>query len=156
MNVVPLSLGKSARSPSITSLAPKWTYYAHAAKRSRRRPAHGIELIGLGTGAGTKTRILLRYLDSPVAYVPVDISKEQLMQSTAAFRRIFPALEILPVCADYLEPFELPTPLRPPLRKVVYFPGSTLGNLSPNQAHEFLEKITEMAGKTVGSLSASI
>ena len=104
-------------------------------------------MIGLGTGAGTKTKILLRYLDSPVAYVPVDISKEQLTQSTAAFSRIFPALEILPVCADYLEPFELPTPLRTPSRKVVYFPGSTLGNLSPKQAHVFLEKITEMAGE---------
>jgi dimethylhistidine N-methyltransferase len=105
----------------------------------------GIELIGLGTGAGTKTKILLRHLDSPVAYVPVDISKEQLTQSTDAFRHIFPALEILPVCADYLEPFDLPTALRTPSRKVVYFPGSTLGNLSPKQAHVFLEKIVEMA-----------
>jgi dimethylhistidine N-methyltransferase len=107
----------------------------------------GIELIGLGTGAGTKTKILLHHLDSPIAYVPVDISKEQLTQSTAAFSRIFPALEILPVCTDYLEPFELPSPLRTPTRKVVYFPGSTLGNLSPKQAHTFLEKITEMAGE---------
>jgi L-histidine Nalpha-methyltransferase len=107
----------------------------------------GIELIGLGTGAGTKTGILLRHLDCPVAYVSVDISKEQLTESTAAFRHIFPALEILPVCADYLEPFDLPTPLRTPARKVVYFPGSTLGNLSPKQAHEFLDKIAEMAGK---------
>lgn len=107
----------------------------------------GIELIGLGTGAGTKTKILLHHLDSPVAYVPVDISKEQLTQSTASFSRIFPALEILPVAADYLEPFDLPSPLRTPSRKVVYFPGSTLGNLSPTQARAFLEKIAEMAGE---------
>src|SRR5207248_4181140 len=64
-----------------------------------------IELIGLGTGAGTKTRILLENLDSPVAYIPVDISKEQLTQSTTAFSQTFPTLEILPVCTDYLRPF---------------------------------------------------
>ncbi|MGI9113644.1 MAG: L-histidine N(alpha)-methyltransferase [Chthoniobacterales bacterium] len=106
----------------------------------------GLELIGLGTGAGTKTRLLLDHLQSPVAYVPVDISKEQLAQSTAAFSRIFPSLEILLVSADYLEPFELPTPLRMPLRKAVYFPGSTIGNLEPKSARAFLGKIAAMAG----------
>src|SRR5712675_1287307 len=50
-----------------------------------RMAGAGIELIGLGTGAGTKTRILLEKLKSPVAYIPVDISREQLMQSTVAF-----------------------------------------------------------------------
>lgn len=112
----------------------------------------GIELIGLGTGAGTKTRILLEKLQEPVAYIPVDISKEQLMQSTAAFGRIFPSLEILPVCTDYLQPFELPIPLRVPSRKIVYFPGSTIGNLESAAALEFLEKITSMAGSGGGLL----
>ncbi|MBV9009028.1 MAG: L-histidine N(alpha)-methyltransferase [Verrucomicrobia bacterium] len=105
-----------------------------------------IELIGLGTGAGTKTRILLQHLDSPIAYVPVDISKEQLTQSTAEFSRLFPALEILPVSADYLNAFELPRPIRRAARRVVYFPGSTIGNLEPRNAREFLRKIAELAG----------
>jgi dimethylhistidine N-methyltransferase len=112
----------------------------------------GIELIGLGTGAGTKTRILLEKLEAPVAYIPVDISREQLMQSTVAFGQTFPALEILPVCTDYLQPFELPTPLRVPSRKIVYFPGSTIGNLESVAALEFLEKITAMAGSGGGLL----
>ena len=66
------------------------------------------ELIGLGTGAGTKTRILLEELEAPAVYIPIDISNKQLRQSTALFRRLFPGLEILPVSADYLEPFDLP------------------------------------------------
>ncbi len=111
-----------------------------------RTLGRGVELIGLGTGAGTKTRLLLDHLDSPVAYLPVDISKEQLAQSTAAFSRLFPSLEILPVCTDYLEPFDLPKPLREPTRKAVYFPGSTIGNLEPEVAYAFLEKIAGMAG----------
>ncbi|MEY2492304.1 MAG: hypothetical protein QOH24_1255 [Verrucomicrobiota bacterium] len=117
-----------------------------------RMAGTGIELIGLGTGAGTKTRILLEKLKAPVAYIPVDISKEQLMQSTVAFGRTFPALEILPVCTDYLQPFELPIPLRVPSRKIIYFPGSTIGNLEPAAALEFLEKITAMAGSAGGLL----
>src|SRR5438477_9026744 len=41
-----------------------------------------IALIGLGTGPGTKTRILLEKLQQPIAYIPVDISKDQLQKST--------------------------------------------------------------------------
>jgi dimethylhistidine N-methyltransferase len=87
-----------------------------------------IELIGLGTGAGTKTRILLEELNKPAAYLPIDISKEQLENSTARFRERFPELAILPICADYLEPFELPLPRPPSARSIIYFPGSTIGN----------------------------
>src|SRR5215468_8427919 len=41
-----------------------------------------VELIGLGTGAGTKTRILIEALNTPAVYVPVDISEKQLRKST--------------------------------------------------------------------------
>src|SRR5438874_7160838 len=106
----------------------------------------GIELIGLGTGAGTKTQILLQHLNAPVVYVPVDISREQLTQSSIAFRKRFPGLEVLPVCADYLQPFDLPRRNRKPTRTVVYFPGSTIGNLGPDDAADFLVKIASIAG----------
>jgi dimethylhistidine N-methyltransferase len=102
----------------------------------------GIELIGLGTGAGTKTRILLEKLRDPAVYVPVDISSEQLAQSTALFRQLFPKLEILPICADYLQPFRLPSPEHI-ARKVVYFPGSTIGNFDPHTALLFLRRIAK-------------
>ena len=73
-----------------------------------------IELIGLGTGAGTKTRILIEALEKPAVYIPVDISEKQLRKSAALFRKIFPNLEILPVCADYLQPVVLPSPRHKP------------------------------------------
>lgn len=112
----------------------------------------GIELIGLGTGAGTKTRLLLDELFAPIAYVPVDISKEQLLQSSAQFRKLFPDLEVLPVCADYLQPVTLPTPKRTPARKVVYFPGSTIGNFEPDIALDFLHRIRRVADDKGGLL----
>ena len=81
----------------------------------------GIELIGLGTGAGTKAGILLEELQEPVVYLPIDISQEQLQNSCTRFRERFPGLEVMPVCADYLEPFELPLPRKPSVRSVIYF-----------------------------------
>src|SRR5215813_14760344 len=81
-----------------------------------------IELIGLGTGAGTKTRILIEALEKPAAYIPVDISEKQLRKSAALFCKIFPNLEILPVCADYLQPVVIPSPRHKAARNVVYFP----------------------------------
>jgi dimethylhistidine N-methyltransferase len=111
-----------------------------------------IELIGLGTGAGTKTRILIEALDKPAVYMPVDISEKQLYESAAMFRQIFPDLEVLPVCADYLQPVVLPTPRRSASHKVVYFPGSTLGNFEPNEAADFLRRIARLCGDGGGLL----
>jgi dimethylhistidine N-methyltransferase len=111
-----------------------------------------VELIGLGTGAGTKTRILIKALEKPAAYIPVDISEKQLRKSTAFFQKIFPKLEILPVCADYLQPVVLPSPRHKPARNVVYFPGSTIGNFEPNEALEFLRRIANVSGRGGGLL----
>ena len=111
-----------------------------------------VELIGLGTGAGTKTRILLEELHNPAVYVSIDISKEQLEKSSARFREMFPTLQVLPVCVDYLEPFELPLPRRLSSRSVIYFPGSTIGNFEPEIASEFLARLVDLAGDGGGLL----
>jgi len=103
-----------------------------------------IELIGLGTGAGTKTRILMEALENPAVYIPVDISEKQLRKSAALFRKTFRHLEILPVCADYLQPVSLPSPSRKPARNIVYFPGSTIGNFEPDEAVQFLRRIANV------------
>src|SRR5207245_1926841 len=89
-----------------------------------------LELIGLGTGAGTKTRILIEALETPAVYIPVDISEKQLHESTANFRKIFPDLDVLPVCAAYLPPVVRPSPHPEPARTVVYVAGSSCGELS--------------------------
>jgi dimethylhistidine N-methyltransferase len=103
-----------------------------------------ISLIGLGTGSGTKTRILIEALEKPAVYIPVDISQKQLRKSAALFRKIFPDLEILPVCADYLQPVVLPATRHQVARNVVYFPGSTIGNFEPDEATQFLCRIAKV------------
>jgi len=111
-----------------------------------------IQLIGLGTGAGTKTRILIEALTNPAVYVPVDISETQLRESTALFWKIFPELEILPVCADYLQPVVLPQARRKAARNIVYFPGSTIGNFGPDEAIEFLRRAANVCRENGGLL----
>jgi dimethylhistidine N-methyltransferase len=111
-----------------------------------------IELIGLGTGAGTKTRILIEGLENPAVYVPIDISEKQLRKSSMRFQKIFPNLEILPVCADYLQPVVLPAPRHKAARNVVYFPGSTIGNFEPDEALQFLQRIANVCGRGGGLL----
>ncbi len=108
------------------------------------------ELVGFGTGAGVKTRLLLGHLRNLIAYVPVDISKQHLTESAEALSREMPELEILPVCADYLQPIELPTPSRTPAHIAVYFPGSTIGNLRPETAQHFLTRVARLCGKSGG------
>ncbi|MDQ6808922.1 MAG: L-histidine N(alpha)-methyltransferase [Verrucomicrobiota bacterium] len=108
------------------------------------------ELVGFGTGAGVKTRMLLERLRNPIAYVPVDISKERLTDSANALSRAMPALEVLPVCADYLQPIRLPTPSRQPDHIAVFFPGSTIGNFEPALARDFLRRICQLCGRSGG------
>ncbi len=123
-------------------------------RRHAREMAESIganaELVGFGTGAGIKTRMLLEQLESPVAYVPVDISRERLIESANALAAAMPSLEVLPVCADYLQPLRLPTPRRSPDHIAVYFPGSTIGNFEPAEAQRFLARICRLCGRSGG------
>jgi dimethylhistidine N-methyltransferase len=111
-----------------------------------------VELIGLGTGSGTKTRVLIEALENPAIYIPVDISEKQLHESTALFQTIFPALEIQSVCADYLQSVVLPLPRHKALRNIVYFPGSTIGNFEPDEAVEFLRRVANVCHPAGGLL----
>jgi dimethylhistidine N-methyltransferase len=108
------------------------------------------ELVGFGTGAGVKTRMLLEQLENPIAYVPVDISKQRLIDSAEQLQVAMPQLEILPVCGDYLQQLRLPTPRRKPDHVAVYFPGSTIGNLEPESAREFLQEVCALSGRSGG------
>ena len=103
-------------------------------------------LIEFGSGSSLKTRILLAHLDKLAAYVPVDISEEQLRASATELRADFPDLEVLPVVADFTRPFDLPSPTVMPLKNLVYFPGSTIGNFTNEAALSLLEVMHQEAG----------
>jgi dimethylhistidine N-methyltransferase len=103
-------------------------------------------LIEFGSGSSLKTRILLDGLDRLAAYVPVDISREYLMTAAESLAADYPDIEVWPVLADFTQPFKLPNPSVMPLRNIVYFPGSTIGNFSPEKAHSLLTVMHEESG----------
>lgn len=104
------------------------------------------QLIEYGSGSGMKTEILLANLERPAAYVPIEISRDHLERSARHLARHFPALEVLPVCADYTAEYEIPLPTRPAARRAVYFPGSTIGNFDRPLALPFLRNIARVCG----------
>ncbi len=104
-------------------------------------------LIEYGSGSSLKTRVLLEHLNDPAVYVPVDISEEHLLASARQIRSEFPDLEVLPVVADFTKRFQLPDPTVMPLRNIVYFPGSTIGNFPRSAASELLDVIYHEAGE---------
>lgn len=105
-----------------------------------------VELVEYGSGSGVKTRLLLEHLQRPVAYVPVEISRSALMASVERLGAALPAVQMLPVCADFTRPVALPRPARPARRSVIYFPGSTIGNFEPRDAVTLLRQMREEAG----------
>ena len=103
-------------------------------------------LIEFGSGTSLKTRLLLDQLEHPLAYVPVDISREHLFTAAGALAKDYPNLHIVPVCADFTQNFELPQFIQAAQRRVIYFPGSTLGNFERSQAHALLVRMRKLAG----------
>lgn len=112
----------------------------------------GVMLIEYGSGSSVKTRILLDHLLEVDAYVPVDISRDHLQQTSRNLARSYPELEVLPVCADFTTEFDLPIPHNEPTHCAVYFPGSTIGNFAPREAERMLLQIATLCGTGGGLL----
>lgn len=104
-------------------------------------------LIEFGSGSSLKTRVLLEHMNDLAVYVPVDISEDHLLDSAQRIRAEFPGLEVLPVVADFTQPFQLPFPAIMPVRNIVYFPGSTIGNFTHEAASELLRVMHHEAGE---------
>ena len=97
------------------------------------------EIIEFGAGSLTKVRLLLDALEAPRRYVPIDISGEHLEAAAERLRVDYPELAVQPVVADYTMPLVLPAPGEGAGRRVGFFPGSTLGNFTPEEALSFLQ-----------------
>ena len=103
-------------------------------------------LVEFGSGSSRKARILLDAARAIEAYVPVDISSTLLTSEAAQLRRDYPRLAVLPVSADFSQPFRLPQSLAG-LSRVGFFPGSTIGNFEQHQASAFLHHAADILGE---------
>jgi len=111
----------------------------------------GATVIEFGSGSSTKIRILLDALDAPLAYVPVDISREHLLMSARDLADSYPDLRVVPVCADYTKPFDVPD-IEGEKVRAGFFPGSTIGNFTRSEAISFLSAAAADLGHNNGLL----
>ncbi len=95
------------------------------------------QLVELGSGSSVKVRILLDALETPAAYVPIDISREHLLGAATVIASDYPDTRVEAVCADYAQAFDLPAHYGPG-RRAAFYPGSTIGNLEPQDATRFM------------------
>lgn len=109
-------------------------------------------ILELGSGSSRKIRILLDNLKSIAAYVPVDISREFLLNSVKQLSDDYTNLNIVPLVADYTKSFKIPDFDINYSKIVAYYPGSTIGNFSREQAVNFLENICRFCGSGSGLL----
>ena len=120
---------------------------AHSGEVAERVGADAT-VVEFGSGSSIKTRILLGAMPR-ATYVPIDICGEFLEEACTALQRLFPALRIMPVEANFMNPVQLP--LRPdeaPRAMLGFFPGSTIGNLIPEAAVDLLRSMRETLGES--------
>ena len=109
-------------------------------------------LVEIGSGSSRKTRLLLAAMGSLERYVPVDISSDFLRDAAAGLARDFPRLSVQPVVADFTQPFVLPSAGRNAVDSagnLGFFPGSTIGNFTPEAAVDLMTQL----GHTLGPRS---
>jgi dimethylhistidine N-methyltransferase len=100
---------------------------------------NNVLLIELGSGAGIKIRQLLDCAPSRVGYMPVDISREYMLDACERLREVYPSLPVFPVTTDYTHLQSFPDISHLGFSKrIVFFPGSTIGNMEREEAVHFL------------------
>lgn len=110
------------------------------------RVVPGASVIGFGSARARKVRLLLDALREPAGYAAIDISREELLSSCRALAQDEPRIRVVAMWADYMEPLDVSVLAPLPDPRIVFFPGSTIGNLHPEEALAFLKRIARVAG----------
>ncbi|MGK0247517.1 MAG: dimethylhistidine N-methyltransferase [Oleispira sp.] len=105
-----------------------------------------VWLLEYGSGASLKIRLLLQAI-KPNCYVPMDISKDFLLASAESLMEDYPWLNVYAACVDYSQPVRLPADMITSAQKLGFFPGSSIGNFSPQEAQVFLHGVRNTLGK---------
>lgn len=103
-----------------------------------------FDIIGLGSGDGSKTKHFLKKivdLGKNVVFYPLDISADVLETNKKNITAHIPSIEIYPIAGDYFETLDNLVHDNP---KIILFLGSTIGNYDNESAEVFLKKIYDM------------
>ena len=120
----------------------------HADEMAELLGSHSI-LLELGSGSSIKIRLLLEAA-RPRIYVPMDISREHLIDAAQSLARDYPWLTVHAACVDYSQPWDMPD--FGPGRLNAFFPGSSIGNFEPAAALQLLRQVRRLVGRDGGLL----
>src|SRR5690554_5110736 len=112
---------------------------------------HQAALIEFGSGSSKKIKILLDQLSDLTYYIPIDISKKMLTDSAETIAANYEKVKVVAICADFTQAMTFPS-LQHLGKKVVFYPGSTIGNFKPEEAELFLKRSYSMLNKGDGLL----
>ena len=126
-------------------------FQAHGAAMAQRVPP-GATLVDLGAGNCNKAASLFDRF-APQRYVAVDISVEFLRHALNCLQRQYPALDMVGVGLDFSQPLDLPPEVGAPdaAPRVLFYPGSSIGNFTPIEALHFLRQAHQACGPVAGS-----
>jgi dimethylhistidine N-methyltransferase len=108
-------------------------------------------LIEFGSGSSRKTNLLLNALSCVEVYIPIDIAGESLAVAAEWLSERHTRLSVRPLIADFTKTRALPVQARGH-RKLGFFSGSTIGNLTHEEARAFLENAARLLGPGSGFL----
>ncbi len=108
-----------------------------------------LELVELGSGSSSKTRLLLEAMSrrepqQTPRYIPLDVSETALRQAADTLARDYPWLEVEGVVCDFQRELPLPPPRG---RRLIAFLGSTIGNLEHDERAVFLKRIASLLAR---------
>lgn len=110
----------------------------------------GDTLIEPGSGNCEKVRHLLQHAQ-PGAYVPIDIAGAFLLEAATQIAGDWPALQVHAIAADFTQPWTFDS-LLPVGRRIIFYPGSTLGNFEPDAQEAFIRRLSQTIGGNGGIL----
>ncbi len=105
----------------------------------------GMALVDLGAGNCAKAARLFPLLE-PSRYVAIDVSVEFLRDALRQMQRDHPQLQIAGLGQDFSTTLDIPAWVLGDNRPVFFYPGSSIGNFTPDEALAFLARVRERAG----------
>jgi L-histidine N-alpha-methyltransferase len=110
---------------------------------------HSVTLVELGSGNASKTRILIREFirrRAALRYVPVDISRAMLEESSRDLLKAFPSLQVMAISGEYNESLQH-LHAEKGRAKLILWLGSNVGNFDRNEAARFLGRVRATMGR---------
>lgn len=132
-------------SPDYYPTRCEMTLLPRVANEIAARVGPGATIVEFGSGASRKIRVLLDTLRHPARYIAIDISGDYLEASLRNLAPHYPGVTMVPVHADYSRPVVLPVDLTGS-SVLGFFPGTSIGNFSPDEARAFLTRARQTLG----------